>query len=205
MGYAKHCESVVSKASQTAFVIRRVFRARAPELLRPAFQHYILPICMLASQVWNPSLKKDDNIIERVQRRYTKGMRGMEELTYNERLNSLKALSLHNRRIYADMITVYKGLHQLMDCSPTDLGLCQSFSSDCGNSFRLGQFRSTDSHFCCRVPTQWNKLPERISEAKTLTSFKKLLKIHLMAQNNRFYHFHNFLSAYQHLLPFILF
>ena len=61
--------------------------------------------------------------VERVQRRYIKRVKGLETMCYADCLQSLETLSLHRYREYLDMITVYKYLHGLMNCTPSSLGL----------------------------------------------------------------------------------
>ena len=50
--------------------------------------------------------KCDDTTLELVQRRFTKAMRGFNELEYIDRLNTLDSLTLQQRRMYSDIVTV---------------------------------------------------------------------------------------------------
>ena len=64
--YSDHCRAVDSKANRIADAIRHVFLNSSPKLLWPAFQSYVLPILMYGSSVWNNTLVKDTQFIERV-------------------------------------------------------------------------------------------------------------------------------------------
>ena len=68
-------------------------------LIRPKVEY-----CMTVTQ---PVYKKDKEKIERVQRRATKLVKGMENKAYSERLEELKLPSLEYRRKRADVIQTY--------------------------------------------------------------------------------------------------
>ena len=157
-GNSSKFSAMAEKAAKIAFVIRKTFQTRYPNLLWPAFQCYVIPIIMYASPSWISSLTKDDEIIEHMQRRFTKCPRGMRNLSYKERLNTLNALTLKNRRILADMVLTYKCLHDRLNCSPADIGLT-FLNFHCDNSHhRLYQRQAVNNTnaalFSFRTPSQ---------------------------------------------------
>ena len=53
--------------------------------------------------------RKDVEFLERVQRRATKMLRGLEHLSYEDKLGELGVFSLERRRLWGDVFEAFKG------------------------------------------------------------------------------------------------
>ena len=66
-------------------------------------------------QVWGPQHKEDVELLELVQRKAMKMIRGLERVSYGGRLRELGMFSLQKRRLQGDLIAAFqylKGAHK---------------------------------------------------------------------------------------------
>ncbi|XP_069128754.1 uncharacterized protein [Argopecten irradians] len=126
---------------------------------------------------------KDIDRLEAVQRRATKSLPGMGNLTYPERLRILKLPTLSYRRARGDMIELYKMINGIYDKEAcTFIQLWKDVAerhSNRGNSKMLfpqqakTQLRS--NAFKIRTVKLWNSLPESVVSAPNINTFKNRL------------------------------
>jgi len=113
---SEHINAIVQKAQQRANTILRCFVSRDVTLLSRAFIMYVRLLVEYNSVVWSPSLKYEIDLIERVQRRFTKRLPVMESLSYTARLDKLNLLvTLKLRRLHIDFTMCYKIVFGLID------------------------------------------------------------------------------------------
>ena len=185
LNFSSHIAQIASKAFQRSNLFFRVFKCRDRDFLVAVFKIYIRPLVEYCSTVWNPYLKKDIKLLERVQKRYTKRIPGLAELSYTERLNILGLESLEIRRLRDDLSMCYKIMNGLVNIPVDDffsLPPPGQTSTRAKNSKKLFcNFSRLDCRkyfFGNSVVPVWNSLPESVVSAPSVESFRTRLRNH---------------------------
>lgn len=181
---SQQCVAVSSKARRITGLMLRTFSSRRRTVILPMLKSIIRPIVEYATPVWNPCLKKDIAEVERVQKKVTKCIRGISQLSYDERLRSLDLPKLETRRLYFDMLECYKIVHNLTrsECQTVvSLSELRTRSYHCRLKSALPPARmQVRKHFFLeRALSQWNALPTEVVQQQAYSSFKLSLRKHL--------------------------
>ena len=168
--------AAVRRANRMLGLIFRTYTCKSRENMIPLYKSLVRPHLEYAVQAWRPYKQKDIDLIERVQRRATKMIHGLENLDYPVRLQKAGLISLEMRRHRADLLEtfkIFKGLEGLdKECFfPQPISRTRR-----SNHLQIRKQRSRLNSrmfvFSQRVVNEWNRLPSDIVDVDSVNAFK---------------------------------
>lgn len=112
LSFENHVQSIISRASKLlGFICRSLKPFDNLQTHKMLYNTYVRNILEYGSAIWNPYYHKYTNLIENIQRKFTRILCYKFKIIYKdyaERLEKLDMTSLFNRRLYFDEILLYK-------------------------------------------------------------------------------------------------
>jgi len=93
--------------------------------------------------IWLPYKVGDISSIEKVQRRFTKRLPGLKNLTYKQRLVATNLDTLELRRLRADLVVCYKIVFELIKVDVNKFFSFAPVRNTCGHRYKLFVEQST--------------------------------------------------------------
>jgi hypothetical protein len=181
LSFEAHINNIVSKARQRITILFRGFVTRNLYIMRQAFVTYIRPILEYNGIVWNPRLIHLTDLVENVQRNFSKRIPSLSSLSYPERLALLDLEPLELRRLRFDLIYCFKVFNHLTPFDPEGAFVIytpiESFRSSSPYLQKPPKASNKLLHVLFyRQVEAWNSLPAELKSTLSLPSFKRGLK-----------------------------
>ena len=185
--FSHHIQSKINKANKILGCLKHTFKHLTPEIFTMLYKSLVRPHLEYASCIWSPHLKRDQDAIEKVQRRATKLVPELKNLSYSNRLQKLNLPTLKYRRRRADVIEAYRiitsqhtinGNCQCTLCPDKQLLELSTNTNTRGHQYKLKTQIATGirkNFFSTRVTADWNSLQETTVTAENINCFKSRL------------------------------
>ena len=174
--FSAQCSKAANSANASLAMIKRNIVTRNKKTIVKLYKALVRPKLEYCVQAWRPFLKKDIEVLEKVQRRATKIISECKGLNYEKRLKVTGLTTLEARRNRGDTIEVFKTVKGL---NKVDCNQFFKFSKNTmtrGHRLKLGKNRSRleirRNFYSNRAVNLWNTLPEDVINANTVNIFK---------------------------------
>ena len=108
MKVSEQCGIAASKGNKILGLVIRNITYKGKKLIIPLYKAIVRPHLEYCIRAWRPYRKKDIDTPERIQRRATKMIPELRDLSYEKRLKECGLTTLETRRLRGDQIEVFK-------------------------------------------------------------------------------------------------
>lgn len=175
LSFKTHLRDIIGRAVVRASVVRRSFRYSDILFRLQMYKTFVRPMLEYSNCVWSPHFQTDVVAIENVQRKFSKYLPGLFNLSYDERLRQLNLFQLSDRRLISDVVMLFKIIKGLCHLSMSDFNLAFC-SYGRGHYLKLNVLGSASDcrrySFICRTISVWNALHESTINCSTVHCFK---------------------------------
>ena len=155
-----------------------------PILIIPLYKAIVRPHLEYCIQAWRPYRKKDIDTLERIQRRATKIISELRDLSYEERLTQCGLTTLETRRLRGDQIEVFNILNRYENIDRNMFFSLKKDSRTRGHEVKLVKDQCRldirKYSFSQRTVNEWNTLSTDCITASSVNMFKNKLEPYLM-------------------------
>lgn len=177
--FSQHIQTKINKAYSMIGLLRRNFDRMSISSFTVLYKSMVRSHLDYCNSVWAPYLKSDTEDLEKIQKRATKILPALRNLSYPDRLKRCGLPTLKFRRIRGDMIETFKILTGKYDSKVAPNFALVGSTSTRGNDYKLQNARThydlRKHFFTNRVTNIWNSLPNDIVKVDSTNQFKNRL------------------------------
>ena len=174
--FNNHMDTTVTKAFTKLGILNRVFSVKSQNSILRLYKAFVRPTIEYASVIWSPYTISYQSKVERVQKRMCRIIPGIRDLPYNKQVASLGILSLQARRLRFQLIIMYKMFNNLINIDADEIFTLRNDNRIRGHTLTVNLKFARNNYrlnfFTVSAISFWNKLPQVVVYAPTLTQFK---------------------------------
>ena len=184
MKVSEQCRIAASKGNKILGLIRRTVMYEEKQLIVPLYKAIVRSHLEYCIEVWRLYHKKDTDKLERIQRRATKIIPELRDLSYESHLLQCGLTTLETRRLRGDQIEVFKIVNGYEDGDRNIFFKLKEGSRTRGHKAALVKEQCRldirKYSFSQRVINEWNKLPNDCVNASSVNMCKNKIDRYLI-------------------------